>query len=91
MLKTTQSRFITFISLFFIVMVIVTLIVIQIFVSPKLKQSESQLVSNQVEQIAVTITDRLNTVQSQIRSITQVAAQMDSNAIDRLLPAPLGM
>jgi methyl-accepting chemotaxis protein len=87
MLKTTQSRFITFISLFFTVMVIVTLIVIQIFVSPKLKRAESQLVANQVEQIAVTITDRLNTVQSQIRSITQVAAQMDSAAIDNLLPA----
>jgi len=87
MFKTTQSRFIASISLFFTVMIIVTLIVIQIFVSPKLKQAESQLVANQVEGIAVNITSRLNTVQSQIRSITQAAAQMDSDSIDRLLPA----
>jgi len=87
MLKTTQSRFIALLSLFFIVMIIVTIIVIQLFVSPQLKQSESQLVANQVDGIAVNITNRLNTVQSQIRSITQVAAQMDSDSIDRLLPA----
>ncbi|UNK63195.1 methyl-accepting chemotaxis protein [Buttiauxella ferragutiae] len=87
MLKTTQSRFIALISLFFIVLVIVTLIVIQVFVAPQLKQTESTLVANQVEDIAVVINDRLNKVESQVRTITQTVAQMDSDSIDRLLPA----
>ena len=87
MLKTTQSRFIALISVFFIVLVIVTLIVIQVFVSPKLKQAESTQVANQVDDIAVAINDRLNKVESQVRSITQSVAQMDSDSIDKLLPS----
>jgi methyl-accepting chemotaxis protein len=87
MLKTTQSRFIALISLFFIVLVIVTLIVIQVFISPKLKQAESTQVANQVDDIAVAINDRLNKVESQVRSITQSVAQMDSASIDKLLPS----
>ncbi|NWA36964.1 methyl-accepting chemotaxis protein [Pseudomonas reactans] len=86
MLKTTQSRFIALISLFFIVLVIVTLIVIQVYISPKLKQAESTQVANQVDDIAVAINDRLNKVESQVRSITQSVAQMDSASIDKLLP-----
>lgn len=87
MLKTTQSRFIALISLFFIVLVIVTLIVIQVFIAPQLKQTESNLVANQVDDVAVAINDRLNKVESQVRTITQTVAQMDSDSIDRLLPA----
>lgn len=87
MLKTTQSRFIALISLFFIVLVIVTLIVIQVFISPKLKQAESTQVANQIDDIAVVINDRLNKVESQVRSITQSVAQMDSASIDKLLPS----
>jgi len=87
MLKTTQSRFIALISLFFIVLVIVTLIVIQVFISPKLKQAESTQVANQVDDISVAINDRLNKVESQVRSITQSVAQMDSASIDKLLPS----
>lgn len=87
MLKTTQSRFIALISLFFIVLVTVTLIVIQVFISPKLKQAESTLVANQVDDVAVVINDRLNKVESQVRSISQSVAQMDSASIDTLLPA----
>lgn len=37
--------------------------------------------------MAVAINDRLNKVESQVRTITQTVAQMDSDSIDRLLPA----
>ncbi|MBU9831339.1 methyl-accepting chemotaxis protein [Rahnella sp. FC061912-K] len=87
MLKTTQSRFIALISLFFIVLIIVTLIVIQVFIAPQLKQTESKLVASQVADVAIAINDRLNKVESQVRTITQTVAQMDSDSIDRLLPA----
>lgn len=87
MLKTTQSRFITLISLFFLALIIVTFTVIQIFVSPKLKQSESTSVSSQVSNSAAEVDDRLNKVESQMRSITQSVALMDSDTINHLLPA----
>ena len=87
MLKTTQSRFIALISLFFIVLVTVTLIVIQVYIAPQLKQTESNLVASRVADVAVAINDRLNKVESQVRTITQTVAQMDSDSIDRLLPA----
>ncbi|MDU8420489.1 hypothetical protein RYA60_19730, partial [Pseudomonas syringae] len=81
MLKTTQPRFIALISLFFIVLIIVTLIVIQVYIAPQLKQTESNLVANQVDDVAVAINDRLNKVESQVRTITQTVAQMDSDSI----------
>ncbi|MGC6389394.1 methyl-accepting chemotaxis protein [Ewingella sp. S1.OA.A_B6] len=87
MLKTTQSRFIALISLFFILLIICTLIVIQVFISPKLKQAESMLVADQVGDVAVVINARLSNVESQVRSITQSVAQMDSASIDTLLPS----
>jgi len=87
MLKTTQSRFITLISIFFLALIIVTFIVIQIFVSPKLKQTESSFVSSQVSNSAAEVDDRLNKVESQMRSITQSVAIMDSETITHLLPA----
>ncbi len=87
MLKTTQSRFIALIGLFFIALIVVTVVVIQISVAPKLRQTESAMVANQVADVAVAINDRLIKVESQVRSITQTVAQMDSDTIDRLLPA----
>ncbi|CQH58517.1 methyl-accepting chemotaxis protein [Yersinia frederiksenii] len=86
MLKTTQARFTLLVSAFFILLLIITVVVIQLFVTPQLKQSESTIVGNSVDQIATAITAQMNKVEAQARSITQAVAIMDSNAIDSLLP-----
>ncbi|MDV5142486.1 methyl-accepting chemotaxis protein [Chimaeribacter arupi] len=86
MLKTTQARFTLLISVLFAALLIITLIVIQIFIAPKLKHSESVLVSGNVERIATVVNDRMNRVETQARSITQTATLMDSVSIDSLLP-----
>ncbi|HEB0977786.1 TPA: cache domain-containing protein, partial [Yersinia enterocolitica] len=86
MLKTTQARFTLLVSAFFIFLLIITVVVIQLFVTPQLKQSESTIVSNSVDQIAIAITAQMNKVEAQARSITQAVAIMDSNTIDSLLP-----
>ncbi|EPS8493029.1 methyl-accepting chemotaxis protein [Yersinia enterocolitica] len=86
MLKTTQARFTLLVSAFFIFLLIITVVVIQLFVTPQLKQSESTIVSNSVDQIATAITAQMNKVEAQARSITQAVAIMDSNTIDSLLP-----
>ncbi|EEQ10092.1 methyl-accepting chemotaxis receptor protein [Yersinia mollaretii ATCC 43969] len=62
------------------------MVVIQLFVTPQLKQSESTIVGNSVDQIATAITAQMNKVEAQARSITQAVAIMDSNTIDSLLP-----
>ena len=86
MLKTTQARFTLLISVLFAALLIITLIVIQIFIAPQLKHSESVLVSGNVERIATAVNDRMNRVETQARSITQTATLMDSVSIDALLP-----
>ncbi|WP_186374685.1 methyl-accepting chemotaxis protein [Yersinia rohdei] len=86
MLKTTQARFTLLVSVFFIFLLIITLVVIQFFVTPQLKQSESTIIGNNVDQIATAITAQMNKVEAQARSITQAVAIMDSNTIDTLLP-----
>lgn len=86
MLKTTQARFTLLVSAFFIFLLIITVVVIQLFVTPQLKQSESIIIGNSVDQIATAITAQMNKVEAQARSITQAVAIMDSNTIDQLLP-----
>lgn len=86
MLKTTQARFTLLVSAFFIFLLIITVVVIQFFVTPQLKQSESTIIGNSVDQIATAITAQMNKVEAQARSITQAVAIMDSNTIDQLLP-----
>ncbi|QDW35349.1 HAMP domain-containing protein [Yersinia sp. KBS0713] len=86
MLKTTQARFTLLVSAFFILLLIITLVVIQLFITPQLKQSESTIVGNSVDQIATAITAQMNKVEAQARSITQAVAIMDSSTIDSLLP-----
>ncbi|WP_186380271.1 methyl-accepting chemotaxis protein [Yersinia mollaretii] len=86
MLKTTQARFTLLVSAFFILLLVITVVVIQLFVTPQLKQSESTIVGNSVDQIATAITAQMNKVEAQARSITQAVAIMDSNTIDSLLP-----
>ncbi|MDA5542636.1 methyl-accepting chemotaxis protein [Yersinia rochesterensis] len=86
MLKTTQARFTLLVSAFFIFLLIITVVVIQLFITPQLKQSESTIVGNSVNQIATAITAQMNKVEAQARSITQAVAIMDSNTIDQLLP-----
>ncbi|WP_186369295.1 methyl-accepting chemotaxis protein [Yersinia bercovieri] len=86
MLKTTQARFTLLVSAFFILLLVITLVVIQLFITPQLKQSESTIVGNSVDQIATAITAQMNKVEAQARSITQAVAIMDSSTIDSLLP-----
>ncbi|MBS0055420.1 methyl-accepting chemotaxis protein [Yersinia sp. Marseille-Q3913] len=86
MLKTTQARFTLLVSVFFILLLVITLVVIQLFITPQLKQSESTIVGNSVDQIATAITAQMNKVEAQARSITQAVAIMDSSTIDSLLP-----
>ncbi|NWC63500.1 methyl-accepting chemotaxis protein [Cedecea sp. P7760] len=86
MLKTTQSRFITSLSLFFMLLIVVTSLVIHFFVTPQLKQNETQLIRFEVDNVAVNITEQMNRVQAQMRSITQSVAAMQSDDINKLLP-----
>ncbi|WP_336982015.1 MULTISPECIES: methyl-accepting chemotaxis protein [unclassified Cedecea] len=86
MLKTTQSRFITSLCLFFMLLITVTSLVIHFFVTPQLKRNETQLIRFEVDNVAVNITEQMNRVQAQMRSITQSVAAMQSDDINKLLP-----
>jgi len=87
MLKTTQSRFIAMLISFFVVLVLITIFVINHFIAPKLSQNESRLVRFQVKTLAGGIVEQMNRVQAQQRAITEAVGIMDSDTIDKLLPA----
>lgn len=86
MIKTTQARFTLLVSIFFILLLIITFMVIQSFITPQLKRSESTIIGNSVDQIATAISTQMNKVEAQSRSMTQAVSLMDSSAIDSLLP-----
>ncbi|MEZ3497993.1 methyl-accepting chemotaxis protein [Pantoea sp. KPR_PJ] len=87
MLKTTQSRFTAVLVVFFVVLMLITVLVIKQFIAPQLTTSQSQLVRYQVDALATGIVEQMNRVQAQQRAITESAGVMESAAIDQLLPA----
>ncbi|MBZ6386148.1 MULTISPECIES: methyl-accepting chemotaxis protein [Pantoea] len=87
MLKTTQSRFTAVLVLFFLVLMLITVVVIKQFIAPQLTANQSQLVRDQVDALATGIVEQMNRVQAQQRAITEGAGVMESAAIDQLLPA----
>jgi len=87
MLKTTQSRFTAVLVLFFLVLMLITVVVIKQFIAPQLTTNQSQLVRYQVDALATGIVEQMNRVQAQQRAITEAASVMESPAIDQMLPA----
>ncbi|HAZ55267.1 MAG TPA: methyl-accepting chemotaxis protein, partial [Franconibacter helveticus] len=87
MLKTTQSRFIVALCLFFAVLTGVTMLVSHFFVTPQIKRSETQLIRYEVGNVAVSIVEQMNRVLAQLRTVTQNAAAMQREVIERLLPS----
>ncbi|MDF3983744.1 methyl-accepting chemotaxis protein [Luteibacter sp. PPL201] len=85
-LKSTQARYTSALALYFLLLVALTFIVIRLFVSPDLRDTEAELVGRQVDEIGTVITNKLHQVEAQQRSITQTVALMDSASIDRLQP-----
>ncbi|MDU4092861.1 MAG: methyl-accepting chemotaxis protein [Pantoea sp.] len=86
MLKTTQARFTAAIVAFFLVLMAITVVVINLFVAPQLKINEERLVRYEVDSLAARIIEQMNRVQAQQRTITETVSVLESNAIDSLLP-----
>ncbi|WP_085017308.1 methyl-accepting chemotaxis protein [Cronobacter sakazakii] len=87
MLKTTQARFIFLLCLFLAALSGITALVIHFFVMPEIKRTETRIIRYEVDNVAFSIVEQMNRVQAQMRSVTQSVAAMQSDEIDRLLPA----
>ncbi|WP_433977567.1 methyl-accepting chemotaxis protein [Erwinia sp. E_sp_B01_9] len=87
MFKTTQARITLLIVGFFMLLLLITVVVINMFVAPQLTTNESRLVRYEVESIGSRITEMMNRIQAQQRSITESVAVLDSTGINTLLPA----
>jgi methyl-accepting chemotaxis protein len=84
--SSVQTRITLLVCGFFALLVIVTLAVIELTVSPDLAVLEGKVVSNEVDQISVRISEQLRKVEAQQRSIVQTVALLDSDQIDKLQP-----
>ncbi|MFT8211435.1 MAG: methyl-accepting chemotaxis protein [Symbiopectobacterium sp.] len=85
-LKTTQARFSIFLIGFFGLLLILTFVVIHQFVSPQLIENESNLIRLTVDRQARAITEQMNRVQAQQKTITELVSALSSEQIDTLLP-----
>ncbi|GKS98822.1 HAMP domain-containing protein [Acidovorax sp. SUPP3434] len=83
---STQTRFTLLICGFFLLLLLGTFAVIQLSVTPDLSTLEGKVVSANVEQISVRISEQLRQVEAQSRSITQTVALLASDQIDVLQP-----
>ena len=86
MWKTTHSRFILMLIGFFVVLLGVTFLVIRQFVAPQLIATESELIRYTVDAQSDAITEQMNRVKAQQRTITEVIGGLQSDQIDALLP-----
>ncbi|WP_092873776.1 methyl-accepting chemotaxis protein [Izhakiella capsodis] len=86
MFKTTQARFTVMIVGFFIVLIAVTVVAIKMMVAPQLTHNEGRLLRLQIDRLSGAITDQMNRVQAQQRTITEVVSVLSSDQIDTLLP-----
>ncbi|OON40951.1 chemotaxis protein [Izhakiella australiensis] len=87
MFKTTQGRFTVMIVGFFIVLLAVTVVAIKMMVAPQLTDNEGRLVRLQIDQLSGAITEQMNRVQAQQRTITEAVGVLSSDQIDTLLPS----
>ncbi len=86
MWKTTHSRFTLMLIGFFVVLLGVTFLVIRQFVAPQLIATESELIRYKVDDQSDAITEQMNRVRAQQRTITEVVSSLQSDQIDQLLP-----
>ncbi len=88
-LNSTKVRYTLFVAAFFIVMIVMTVVVIQVYVTPELRKEEAEVVAGNVRSIGNTIKGKMIQIEAQSRGITEAVPLMDSGTIDRLLPGLL--
>ncbi|MCI8906260.1 MAG: methyl-accepting chemotaxis protein [Enterobacter sp.] len=86
MFKSTQSRITLLVSVFFLLLTLLTLWVVMHFVAPQLLKNEYQRVHSLISEQTAAITVQMSRVQAQQRSLTETVSLLDSPQIDNLLP-----
>jgi methyl-accepting chemotaxis protein len=84
--KTTQGRIGMLLISFFVVLLIVTWVVIKLFVSPQIIETETKNIQATVELQSDAIKEQMNRVKAQQRAITELVVGLQSEQIDELLP-----
>ncbi|WP_276585512.1 methyl-accepting chemotaxis protein [Burkholderia glumae] len=81
-----QARFTLIIVAVFIGLLIATFAVIRLVVTPNLAILEGHVVSGEVDEISVLVSEQLRKVEAQQRTITETVPLLSSDQIDTLLP-----
>lgn len=84
--KNTQGRIGLLLISFFVILLIVNYIVIKLFVSPQIIETETKNIQATVELQSNAIKEQMNRVKAQQRSITELVVGLQSEQIDELLP-----
>ncbi|WP_263263274.1 methyl-accepting chemotaxis protein [Pseudomonas sp. RIT-PI-S] len=87
MIKTIQARYTATFVGFVLFIAVLTAVGIKLFITPSLTANDERHLINEASQIGNVIKNELAKVQAQQRVITETVPQLDSDSIDRLLPA----
>jgi methyl-accepting chemotaxis protein len=87
MMKTIQARYTTTFVCFVLLTAVLTLLGIKYFITPSLTATDERQLINEGAKIGNVIKTELARVQAQQRVITELVPQLDSDSVDRLLPA----
>ncbi|HHT9071792.1 TPA: methyl-accepting chemotaxis protein [Edwardsiella tarda] len=84
--KNTQGRIVLLFISFFIVLIVVSNIIIKLFISPQLVETEVRNIKVSAETQSDIIKEQMNRVKAQQRAITELVSNLPSEQLDHLLP-----
>ncbi|WP_370556282.1 methyl-accepting chemotaxis protein [Edwardsiella tarda] len=84
--KNTQGRIVLLFISFFIVLIVVSNIIIKLFISPQLVETEVRNIKVSAEAQSDIIKEQMNRVKAQQRTITELVSNLPSEQLDHLLP-----
>lgn len=86
MINSIKNKYTIYFIVFMIAIMILTTIGLKIWVSPKLIESAETGINKSLKNASESVLGKLNKVESQQKSITQLVPSLDSDQIDILLP-----
>ncbi|XEG68533.1 methyl-accepting chemotaxis protein [Edwardsiella tarda] len=84
--KNTQGRIVLLFISFFIVLIVASNIIIKLFISPQLVETEVRNIKVSAEAQSDIIKEQMNRVKAQQRAITELVSNLPSEQLDHLLP-----
>ena len=86
-MKSIKNIYSIYFIAFMIAIIVLTTIGVKTWISPKLIEASEEVIHKSLQNASESVLGKLNKVEAQQKSITQLIPTLDSEQIDVLLPA----